>query len=765
MCGSIEIDGHAFCLGLEYLGTALEDSINQVAFLIQGAISRSKHISSKEGQVSLDICPLVELVDMYHAHEAKISHDKVYALLGMCSDNLSGAGLEPNYSIGWNMLMHNLVKFILGNHASIGTSNDRMAVVKIKGYVLGEVTSVKADIDSGSGQNFEALFNNVSNQPGCIRDIRTRWTLRASAKPIKNGDIICLFEGALKPTIIRLHEDHFDIIVVAAIPPKHIQKNSKNIQWPELFKSASFTRDFLVVWDWEHSLGDAGRCNTWLRTTNCRWVYPETVLEDRLDSATRKWDVSLILGDSGHFEKAGTLLQQAVQGYKMVLGDQHQQMPESQIGLTPLSWAAGNGNDAMVDLLLRKNNVNINLKDIIYERSALSWAAQNGHVAVVKLLLDTGKVEIKSKDSKGRIPLSWAVQNGHMAIVKLLLDTSKVEVNSKDLHGRTLLSWAAEGGQLAVVEWLLDENADVNAAGEYGARTALQAAAGGGHLTVVERLLEEKADVNAEAGYGGATALQAAAGGGHLAVVERLLEEKADVNAVAGYKGLEAVQAAARGRLLEEKADVNAVAGDKGVTALQAAAGGGHLAVVERLLEEKADVNAEAGYIGGRTALQAAAGGGHLAVVERLLEEKANVNATGRYGGVTALQAAAGGGHLAVVERLLEEKADVNASAGYDGVTALQAAAGGGHLAVVERLLEEKADVNAKAGYIGGRTALQAAAGGGHLAVVERLLEEEARVYGGAAEHSGVTALEAAAEGGHLVVLERLKQVPTISLF
>jgi hypothetical protein len=158
MCGLIEIDGHAFCLGLEHLGTALEDSVNQVAFLIQGAISRSRLISSKQGRFSLDICPLEELVDMYHAHEAKMSHDRVYALLGMCSDNLSGAGLEPNYSIGWNVLMRNLVKFILHDQASIGISNDKMAVIKIKGCVLGEISSVKTDIDSGIGQNCEAIF-------------------------------------------------------------------------------------------------------------------------------------------------------------------------------------------------------------------------------------------------------------------------------------------------------------------------------------------------------------------------------------------------------------------------------------------------------------------------------------------------------------------------------------------------------------------------------------------------------------------------------
>ena len=51
----------------------------------------------------------------------------------------------------------------------------------------------------------------------------------------------------------------------------------------------------------------------------------------------------------------------------------------------------------------------------------VSWAAKNGHDAVVKLLLETGNVDVDSKDSEyGRTPLSWAAWNGRKAVVKLL---------------------------------------------------------------------------------------------------------------------------------------------------------------------------------------------------------------------------------------------------------------------------------------------------------------------------------------------------------
>src|SRR5271170_480858 len=99
MCGSAEIESHAFCLGLDYLGTALEESTIQVTFLIRETIFRSRVTPRDQDRLSLDICSLGELVDMYHAYKATRLHDKLYALLGMCSDDLKVAGLEPNYDL------------------------------------------------------------------------------------------------------------------------------------------------------------------------------------------------------------------------------------------------------------------------------------------------------------------------------------------------------------------------------------------------------------------------------------------------------------------------------------------------------------------------------------------------------------------------------------------------------------------------------------------------------------------------------------------
>jgi len=99
MCGSAEIDGYAFCLGFEFLNTTLKDSMCLVTYLIRVAIFRPRHILKKQESLSPDIYSLCELVDIYHAHEATKLPDKVYALLGMSSDNFSTADSEPNYSV------------------------------------------------------------------------------------------------------------------------------------------------------------------------------------------------------------------------------------------------------------------------------------------------------------------------------------------------------------------------------------------------------------------------------------------------------------------------------------------------------------------------------------------------------------------------------------------------------------------------------------------------------------------------------------------
>lgn len=123
-------------------------------------------------------------------------------------------------------------------------------------------------------------------------------------------------------------------------------------------------------------------------------------------------------------------------------------------GRTPLSYAVENGQDAIVDLLLERPDVEVDAgentpllhaieagHDRIVERllargadpnarditsmtrfcTALHLAAKHGKETIVRLLLAHG-ARVDPEDSRGKTPLSWAAQSGHEAVVKLLLE-------------------------------------------------------------------------------------------------------------------------------------------------------------------------------------------------------------------------------------------------------------------------------------------------------------------------------------------------------
>jgi ankyrin repeat protein len=68
----------------------------------------------------------------------------------------------------------------------------------------------------------------------------------------------------------------------------------------------------------------------------------------------------------------------------------------------------------------------------------LSWAAENGHEETVKLLLTT--INIDAQDMLMMTPFDWAATNNHEAMVNLLLATGKVDIKTKDTSDRALLS-------------------------------------------------------------------------------------------------------------------------------------------------------------------------------------------------------------------------------------------------------------------------------------------------------------------------------------
>ncbi|KAK1775287.1 ankyrin repeat-containing domain protein [Copromyces sp. CBS 386.78] len=651
-CGSAEIDGFAFCSGLNALNLSNElpadlwAQILSVTYLIRGAIFRPKYATSQSDNFSLDIRPLGELIEMYHTRKATKRRDKVYALLGMSSDNPIAAGLFADYKISWKQLFKKLIHFFLSELVSVdGLSDDKEnAVIEGKGCILGEVSSVKRNAIWKDRQDVAITWRNAPSYI-CVKEAwGFCWTLPTTAKSVQEGDVICLLQGASRPTILRPYNDHWAVIMIAVSPSGDSQATTGDIKQ----SITVFPHNFLLVWDWDIDPDRQQDQDNYDYSASIRVPkHSQTELEGCLDMATRIRNVRLILQEVKQYGVAvnnlreeTAVLERALRSMsnlkKTCLGSEDskkedakelQTMADQLIGdkgqWTLLCLAAGNGHETVVKLLLDTAKVDLHSEEL---QTARWFAAQNDYKAVVKMLLDTGKVDVDWKHEDGlTAALYRAASHGHEVVVQLLVDTGKVNVDRKHKDILTAALYrAASYGHEAVVKVLLDTGkVDTDAKDEWGP-TALHWMAARGHEAVVKLLLDTgKVDVDAKDKYG-KTALYIAARNGHEAVVKLLLDTgKVDVNAKDRYEG----------------------------TALHIAAARGHEAVVKLLLDTgKVDVDAKDKY--GKTALYIAAERGHEAVVKVLLDTgKVHANAKDK-DGLTALDIAERYRYEAVVKLL-----------------------------------------------------------------------------------------------------------------
>ena len=295
-------------------------------------------------------------------------------------------------------------------------------------------------------------------------------------------------------------------------------------------------------------------------------------------------------------------------------------------GQTPLSLAARSGYEAIVRLLIGREDVEINSKDNS-GRTPLLYAAQSGHEAVVRLLIGREDVEINLKDNLGRTPLSYAARSGHEAVVRLLIGREDVEINSKDNFEQTPLLHAARAGHEAVVRLLIGrEDIEINSKDNLG-QTPLSYAALSRHEAVVRLLIgREDVEINSKDRWG-QTPLSHAAQSGHKAVV-RLLIGREDIKinlkdnlgrtplSYAAHSGHEAVVRLLIGR---EDVEIN-LRNRSGRTPLWYAAKDGHAAMVQILIN-RADVEIDSKDNDGSTPLSIADYYGHQNVVELLERE------------------------------------------------------------------------------------------------------------------------------------------------
>jgi hypothetical protein len=110
------------------------------------------------------------------------------------------------------------------------------------------------------------------------KDLLDEWILQMTASSVRDGDIVCLLQGASRPTIIRpysVSEHSYDRFIMVVI-----QSNSMSDSRPEYP-----LRDFLLVWDW----GQDSRTKS----------HAQQALDRVCGKSTRLLHSTLILKDAG----------------------------------------------------------------------------------------------------------------------------------------------------------------------------------------------------------------------------------------------------------------------------------------------------------------------------------------------------------------------------------------------------------------------------------------------------------------------------------
>jgi len=130
--------------------------------------------------------------------------------------------------------------------------------------------------------------------------------------------------------------------------------------------------------------------------------------------------------------------------------------PDGYFRRTALAWAAGKGHEGIVRLLLCRasarpdgtdgwwgkvpkvmnrvrgsRHTNPNRPDK-YGQTPISLAATEGHEGVVQLLLGRKDVKADTADGYGRSPLLCASSGGHSGVVELLLEREDININRAD---------------------------------------------------------------------------------------------------------------------------------------------------------------------------------------------------------------------------------------------------------------------------------------------------------------------------------------------
>jgi hypothetical protein len=268
-CGDAETSGSIFASGMDMALSLLRRNSTKytsvppvLMFMNQSSgpfplLQKLADLQPTNSMPSFNVLPLGDLLRLFQGHEATDKRDKIYALLGLSSDNDVSPQLRPDYTKSWSTLFQQVITHVLGSSPTVKTDDDtEQAVIFESGSVLGTVSLSFHDQLFVKSPVFGGLFDHMYHW-------RASWTLPHHCGSIKDGDILVFFQNARRPSVIRPCGDHFDIIMISlpsppivtvALSPPRSDWEDFNLAWADFAQGARRSlRKFHLIWDWTDS--------------------------------------------------------------------------------------------------------------------------------------------------------------------------------------------------------------------------------------------------------------------------------------------------------------------------------------------------------------------------------------------------------------------------------------------------------------------------------------------------------------------------------
>lgn len=219
-CGRLEIPDRHLLQSLSWISTHFTEGNSPVPplpavlpLMSDGAIFSRRLSGGSPGtdtteSPTLNLMPISELSETFRHHNATDVRDKVYALLGLSSDNHGASALKVDYTKPWDRVFEEAIRKILDHSVKVTTWIHRQrAVITSPGCAIGTIGEI--DLEGSLWIRPSPAVGYGADKVAWIEGRSFRWP-----ETVRYGDLVCFLQGARYPSVIRPCGDHFDIVAI-----------------------------------------------------------------------------------------------------------------------------------------------------------------------------------------------------------------------------------------------------------------------------------------------------------------------------------------------------------------------------------------------------------------------------------------------------------------------------------------------------------------------------------------------------------------------